>query len=54
MTAKMTVVQLKDVCKTYSLPRSGKKPELLLRLIPFLTALNTIDDENNDGMNEED
>ena len=52
--AKMTVVQLNDVCKTYGLPRSGNKPELLLRLIPFLTALNTVDDDDSDGMDDED
>jgi len=44
----MNKYQLKDICRTYGLPVSGNKPDLLQRIIPFLQALNTIDDDNND------
>ena len=42
--------QLREVYHTYSLPISRRKPDLLLHLIPFLKALNTVDNDNNDGI----
>ena len=46
---KLTVKELKAICRTCHLPVSGRKDALIARIVPFLEALQqTIEEESND------